>query len=259
MPNAPSPPYVGPAARHGASNNKPISRIVIHCTVSPCVPGGARNVARMFRTTTRPASAHYVVDPNEAVQVVFDSVVAYHAPPNQHALGIELCDMQSGPGSRWQDGNHKAMLARAAPLVAGLCAAYGVPMVKLSPADLKAGKRGICGHIDVSHAWGQTTHVDPEATPGFPWASFMDQIRAAARAPQEDEMQEADFTRIQKMVTAAAEAEGAKTRATIHSLIGDVVDSDPAVWGDAANNTKVKASTALARILDALGKGSGQQ
>jgi N-acetylmuramoyl-L-alanine amidase CwlA len=179
---APSPPYVGPAARHGDASNKPINRIVIHCTVSPCVPGGARNVARMFRTTTRPASAHYVVDPKETVQVVFDSVVAYHAPPNQHALGIELCDMQSGPGSRWKDDNHQAMLARAAKLVAGLCLAYDVPITRIGPGELKAGKRGICGHIDVSHAWGQTSHIDPEATPGFPWADLMAAIRKEARA-----------------------------------------------------------------------------
>lgn len=64
--------------------------------------------------------------------------------------------------------------------------------------------------------------------------------------------------RLKPVITAAAEAEGAKTRATIHNLVGDVVDSDPAVWGDAANNTKVKASTALARILDALGKEQSQ-
>ena len=261
MPDAPAPPYVGPAARHGGSDNKPINRIVIHCTVSPCVPGGARNVARMFRTTTRAASAHYVVDPGETVQVVYDSVVAYHAPPNQHALGVELCDMQGGPGSRWQDDNHEAMLKRAAPLVAALCLAYDVPIDKIGPSELRAGKRGICGHIDVSHAWGQTSHIDPEATPGFPWASFMDQIRAAARGPQEDDMplNDADLAKIKTMVTAAAEAEGKKTRTMIQNLVGDVVASDPAAWGDAPSNTTVKASTALARILDAVGKDSGQQ
>lgn len=78
----PSPPYVGPAKFQGDATNKPINRIVIHSTVSPTVPGGARAVASYFRTgVTRPSSAHYVVDPSEVVQVVYDSVVAYHAPP----------------------------------------------------------------------------------------------------------------------------------------------------------------------------------
>ena len=230
----PAPPYVGPAARHGDANNKPISRVVIHCTVSPCVPGGARNVARMFRTTTRPASAHYVVDPSDTVQVVYDSVVAYHAPPNQHALGIELCDMQSGPADRWQDGNHKAMLERAATLVAGLCAAYGVPVDKIGPDELRAGKHGICGHIDVSHAWGQTSHVDPEATPGFPWASFMDQIRAAGKAPAEEDDMPYSKQELSDLMEAAAE------KAVRKYMVESVTDGKEKIW----------VGTALTRLLN---------
>ena len=59
-------------------------------------------------------------------------------------------------------------------------------------------------------------------------------------------------------IKATIEAEGAKTREALHNLVGDVVDSDPKVWGDAPNNTKVKASTALGRILGVLGKEAGQ-
>ena len=61
-----------------------------------------------------------------------------------------------------------------------------------------------------------------------------------------------------KKLTGLIEAEGTKTREALHNLVGDVVDSDPKVWGDAPNNTKVKASTALGRILGVLGKEAGQ-
>ena len=186
-------------------------------------------------TPTRAASAHYVVDPGETVQVVYDSVVAYHAPPNQHALGIELCDMQSGPGDRWSDANHKAMLVRAANLVAGLCRAYGVPIDKIGPADLKAGKRGICGHIDVSHAWGQTSHVDPEATPGFPWASFMDQIRAAAKTPIEEDDMPYTKQELSDLMEAAADK-------AVQKALGNVADPT-------YDKAPIKASAALTRIL----------
>jgi N-acetyl-anhydromuramyl-L-alanine amidase AmpD len=174
----PAPPYVGPAHFMGGTGNKPINRVVVHCTVSPCQPGGARNIAAYFRGTTAGGSAHYVVDPTESVQCVFDSYIAYHAPPNSHSLGVELCDPMTGPDTRWADANHQSMLKRTAVLVAQLCLAYGVPITRLSVSELQAGKRGICGHVDVSQAWKQSTHWDPG--PGFPWDQFMTYVRAAA-------------------------------------------------------------------------------
>ena len=86
---APNPPYLGPAKFHGGATNKPIDRITLHSTVGPTKAGSARGIAAYFRdTVTRPSSAHYVVDAAEVVQVVFDPVVAYHAPPNEHSIGV---------------------------------------------------------------------------------------------------------------------------------------------------------------------------
>ena len=162
----PAPPYLGPAAHHGGDNNKPIRRIVIHSTVSPCVPGGARDVARYFRSADAGGSAHYVVDPREVVQVVYDSTVAYHAPPNLHSLGVELCDMPSAvnPG-RWRGANHRAMLELAAQLVAQLCVAYGVPDTFRTARQLRRGLYGITTHHEVSLAFGESTHWDPGSWP----------------------------------------------------------------------------------------------
>lgn len=161
MAKAPSPPFIQ-AAQHGGDNNKPIHRIVMHATVSPCEPGGARNIANYFANLSGTyASAHYVVDPKEVIQCVNDWTVAYQAPPNEHSLGIELCDPQEGPDSRWDDANHVAMLKLAAKLAQQLAKAYGVPVVWRSPAQLTAGKQGFTDHDNVSNAWGQTDHTDP--------------------------------------------------------------------------------------------------
>lgn len=181
----PAPPYVGPAAHTSAGSNQPIHRIVIHCTVSPCVDGGARATAAFFRDPKSGGSAHYVVDPGEAVQVVYDNTIAWHAPPNANSLGVELTDAlvseawDKANAARWQDARHTAMLQRAADLVAQLALAYKVPIVKLSAADLVAGKHGICGHVDVSQAFHQSDHWDPGAS--FPWDAFMAQVHASAR------------------------------------------------------------------------------
>lgn len=180
----PAPPYVGPAAHTSTGSNQPIHRIVIHCTVSPCVPGGARATAAYFRTQASGGSAHYVVDPSEAVQVVYDDTIAWHAPPNANSIGVELTDSlvsqswDKTNANRWQNPAHQAMLNRAADLVAQLALAYGVPIRRLSSADLLAGKHGICGHVDVSQAWHQSDHWDPGAS--FPWDQFMALVKASA-------------------------------------------------------------------------------
>lgn len=163
------------ARNHGPAGNLPITRIVMHGTVSPCRAGQARATAHMFSTTTRDASTQYVVDPGEVVQCVKDNVIAYGAPPNKGAIHVEQCDPQAGLGSRWQDANHQAMLRRAAALVAVLCTKYKIPIRKIDAHDLLRGKKGICGHLDVTQAWHQTTHVDPG--PDYPWDQFISLVK----------------------------------------------------------------------------------
>lgn len=178
----PAPPYVGPAARTSVGDNKPIDRIVVHSTVSPCEPGGARRIGAYFRSPGAGGSAHYVVDPTETVQVVYDSVIAWHAPPNRNSIGVEMCDIP-GPvpnearhsarwkalrrSWRWARPNQRRMLRRTARLVAELCAAYDVPPVYRTPAQLREGKRGITTHVDVSQTWRQSTHWDPGFWPRY--------------------------------------------------------------------------------------------
>ncbi|MBT56585.1 MAG: hypothetical protein CMF72_24695 [Mameliella sp.] len=185
----PSPPYVGPAARSSTGNNKPIRRIVIHSTVSPCEPGGARKIGAYFRSPSAGGSAHYITDPAETVQSVYDGVIAWHAPPNPHSLGVEMCDTPGPvPGDprgsaafkaarrawRWVRPSQRAMLRRTARLTAELCLAYSVPARWATAAELRAGAGGITSHANVSAAFRQSTHWDP----GFwPRRHFMRLVR----------------------------------------------------------------------------------
>jgi hypothetical protein len=171
-----------------------VTRIVIHGTVSPCRDGQARATAAYFQTVKRSASAHYVVDPGEAVQSAWDSVICWHAPPNRHSIGVEMCDIPGPvPGDRvsaarrkalrrvwrWRNDNQVAMLRRTARLVAELCAAYGVPPVFVDAAALRKGRRGITTHAQVSKAFRQSTHWDPG---WWPRRRFMRWVRADHRA-----------------------------------------------------------------------------
>jgi len=197
----PDPPWEGPAAHDSGPGNIPATRVVIHSTVSPCEPGGRHDIARYFRSEVAKGSAHYVTDPVGACQVVHDHVIAWHAPPNAHSFGIEMCDTPGPvpgdrPGSalfkaakrawRWRRPNQQALLHVTAQLTAELCGAYDIPTTFLSPRMLRAGRHGITTHANVSKAFGQSTHWDP----GFwPRRRFMrltrDYLAELKRSPRQ--------------------------------------------------------------------------
>jgi hypothetical protein len=182
------------AYHSSAGDNLPASRVVIHGTVSATVPGGAVATARYFQSPNSGGSAPYVVDPNEIVQCATDNTICWHAPPNKGSIGVEFCDWvtlaaaQADPrwrgksqaefDARWALPEWDKMLRLGAGLVHTLCVKYGIPITKISVAQLLAGGHGICGHVDVSQAWHQTDHTDPGAS--FPWATFMGYVLGAA-------------------------------------------------------------------------------
>lgn len=169
----PSPPFI--AARHKGGSQVP-KAIVMHGTVSSDNRGTARNIANWWAGKTSPVtSAHYTVDPGEVIQSVGDHTVAYHCGSNSNCIGVELCDEQTGPASRWSDADSTAILKRAARLVAELCLAYNIEVKRPSIADLKRkGKHGIYGHNDSRLAFGNTSHTDPR---DFPWTKFINMVK----------------------------------------------------------------------------------
>jgi hypothetical protein len=192
----PAPVYIGPPSKHSGMGNKPILRIVIHSAVCPCEPGWARKIAKYFMTQAAGGSAQYCVDPEETIQSAWDSLICWHAPPNPGSIGVEMCDFpgpvpNDPPGSarfkaarrawRWTKPRQQQMLHRTARLTAQLCLAYDVPIRWQSPAQLRKNegqKQGITSHVNVSKAFGQSTHWDP----GFwPRRRFMRLVKKYAR------------------------------------------------------------------------------
>lgn len=181
---APAPPYIGPPKNHGPRTNLPIKRIVIHSTVSDCKCGGARAIARYFMETDRDASAHYIVDPCEIIQGLYDSYIGYAAPPNEHELHIEMTDRpgpipDDPPTSarykalkrvwRWNLPNQMRMLNKTAWLTARLCLAYDVPPRFLTFTFLNENRnaKGVTTHAIVSKVWKQSVHWDPGWWPRY--------------------------------------------------------------------------------------------
>lgn len=170
----PNPKFIG--ARHHGGSQTP-KAIVLHGTVSPDTPGTAVDIANWWHGPTSPVtSAHYIVDPNTVIQCVGDHTVAYHCGYNQNSIGIEMCDEEVGPATRWRDKNSEAILHRTAALVARLCLAYGISASHVTVAGLRIrGPHGIYSHNQSRLAFGYTTHTDPRE---FPWKYFMGLVKA---------------------------------------------------------------------------------
>lgn len=175
------------AAHFDNSLNLPISRIVIHATAGgrgfpgESAAGTARQTAEYFQKPRAGGSAHYVEDIASEEHCVPESAVAWHAPPNVHSLGIEICAEATYSRDQWLSAQVWPAVVKAAARARELADRHNVPKVKLSPTDLLNGAHGICGHVDVSQAWHQSSHYDPG--PGFPWPEFMAEVNKADAAP----------------------------------------------------------------------------
>jgi N-acetyl-anhydromuramyl-L-alanine amidase AmpD len=161
----------------GRSNK--IDVLVIHTMESPEKPDTAESVANWFAGSTAPqASAHYCIDSDSVVQCVRDEDVAWHAPgANHNGLGFEHAGRAAQTESDWNDAYSQALLERSAQLVAAKAVEHHIPAVWLRPADLRAGKRGITGHVDVSNAFKRSDHSDPGTA--FPIQAYLALVRAA--------------------------------------------------------------------------------
>jgi hypothetical protein len=170
------------AAHYTKGRTAAVRLIVIHDMEAPEKATTAEAVQSYFaRSDSRVASAHLCVDSDSVARCVHDADTAYGAA-HANSIGLHVEHAGYGRQSRaeWLDAFGKAMLELSAEAVARWCVAYKIPVVKLSGADLQAGKHGICGHKDVSDAWPSTGHTDPG--PGFPWDYYLGRVRAHVAA-----------------------------------------------------------------------------
>lgn len=164
-----------------AKNYTPAARstidlIVVHDIECPETTHAAEAVAAWFAGRDAPrASAHYCVDLDSIVQCVRDQDVAWHAPGvNSISIGIEHAGYARQTRPEWLDAFSLGMLLRSAELSAGLCIRYNIPIRRVDSDGLLNRARGLCGHIDVTKAFGRSTHWDPG--PNFPWELYLQMV-----------------------------------------------------------------------------------
>ncbi len=172
-------PFV--AARHFKEipAGRKVRLIVVHTMEAAEKGETAESCARYFQTVEKPVSAHYCLDNNSVVQCVQTKDIAYCAPgANKDGIHLEHAGFARQTVSEWLDAYSKAMLELSAELVGRiLLPKFDIPCQWLSPADIKAGQKGITSHWNITKAYPELggSHTDPG--PYFPVALYLDMVR----------------------------------------------------------------------------------
>lgn len=153
--------------------------IGIHTMEAPEGSQTAENVANYFKRVM--ADSHWCCDNNSRVRVIADEHVAWTLPgANSRSLNIEFAGYAKQDKEDWEDAYSIAMLEVGAYCAAEWVIKYGIPIRKLTDAQIRAGQKGFAGHVDVNRVYRQSSHWDPG--PSFPWTYFLSRVRSAVNA-----------------------------------------------------------------------------
>lgn len=145
-------------------NGSTVRLVVIHTAE------GATTSAELGAYFANPAtqvSSHVGIDDTSTIQYVDYSNEAWTIlSANPISDNAELCGFAAWTREQWL-GQHMPMLTATAAWIAQRCTARGIPIVKLTPAQVAAGQAGVIGHVDWTIGMHDGTHQDPGD--GFPW------------------------------------------------------------------------------------------
>ena len=166
----PSPFYSG---RGGAG----VTTIVIHTAEGATT---IESLGGWFQNPTAQVSSHTGADDkaNTVGEYVKRDMKGWtQGDANGWCVSLELCGFAAWDSAEWQ--RHPNMLANCAAWIGEEAAAFGIPIVGLTPAQAQdPNTRGVCQHIDLGQMGGG--HVD--CGDGFPF----DQVLAMASGGGDD-------------------------------------------------------------------------
>lgn len=180
-------PYVPARWQTPVQGRREVRVVVVHAMEAQEKPNTAENVAEYFRThpgyvivgnrkiTSKP-SAHLCVDSDSIIQCVLDNNVAHAAPGvNRDGIHIEHAGYAKQSRLDWLDPYGVLMLNLSANAAAQYCLKYGIPIVHLTDEQLRAGQKGLIGHVQATHVYKPNAgHQDPG--PDFPWDFYLERV-----------------------------------------------------------------------------------
>jgi hypothetical protein len=166
------------AANYTPVKSRKIDLIVLHSMEAPQKGSTAESVAGYFRRSGTRVSAHHCFDQDSQVRCLEDHDVAWAAPGSNHnGLHYEHAGYARQDRSDWVLPSSLSMLVLSAQQAAKDVTAYKIPIEFCDYSDLRAGKRGITTHYEVSRAFKRSDHTDPG--PGFAIDIYLDLVRKA--------------------------------------------------------------------------------
>jgi N-acetylmuramoyl-L-alanine amidase len=167
-----------PSPNYSSRNPAGVRLLVLHTAE------GARTIESLGSYFANPASAvssHAGADDKAntiGVYVQRADKAWTQSGANSVAVSIEMCAFTAWDSAEWH--RHPNMLANCAAWLAEEAAAFGLPLVRLSPSAAQGSGRGVCMHRDLG-SWGGG-HVD--VGDGFPFSEVLAMATGQTPAPQ---------------------------------------------------------------------------
>jgi hypothetical protein len=153
-----------------SSRNSGVRLVVLHTAEGALT---YQSLGSFFSNPSSGVSSHVGIDDTPGVigEYVRRDLKAWtQGNANPYSVAAELCAFAEWSTAEWD--RHPAMLTNCAQWIAEECAAFGIPLRRLSAAQAQGGHAGVCQHVDLGAAGGG--HWD--CGPGFP----MDDVLALA-------------------------------------------------------------------------------
>jgi hypothetical protein len=157
---------------------KNVRLIGVHATATREHSSVAENIQRTWATDDgRLASTQVICDDNSTVRCVHDADTAFAAKgANADGEHVEIVGMANQTGAQYADAFSEKAIRRAAVVSALWCKKHGIPVRRLTVAQIKDGvSKGFAAHSDIQKAFPSTGHTDPG--PNFPWSHFLALVR----------------------------------------------------------------------------------
>ena len=133
--------------------------IIVHTTENaPGTP--SRNIID-YQVRTQSGSYHRLVDSTGKITMAnTDDWQTWSTGNKGNDIALHVSCVAQAKMTREQWLAQPKMLEGVARVIAHWSKKYGIPLVKLSRAELGAGKHGVAGHLE-AQVWGNTDHWDP--------------------------------------------------------------------------------------------------
>lgn len=142
----------------------------------------ADGLARYQLNRSAGGSYHVIIDATgRMVRSNDDGYIPWSAGWTGNRVALHVCLTGYARFSRDEWLARSPQLDRLADWLRHNSRAYGIPLVRIGPDQLRGSGKGVCGHDDISKAWGESDHWDPG--PGLPYDVILSRAGATGPAP----------------------------------------------------------------------------